>query len=193
MRRFFPLGLCSCAPWRLEPSNEPHLSIASRRDLHTVDDGVLQHMGDEMLSADWTGLIIHFLGVDHVGHTFGPSSTAMAAKLAQMDSALSQLFSAAEDDTLILVMGDHGMTGDGNHGGATEEETGAALLLLSKRQSQKSSTTDGLLFDGHDQHAIAAARLPAELLDASQNPGRARRVAQVGPETVSFPRNCAVA
>jgi len=26
-------------------------------------------------------------------------------------------------------MGDHGMTDDGNHGGATQEETGAALFM----------------------------------------------------------------
>ena len=34
-------------------------------------------------------------------------------------------------ETLLIVMGDHGMTDDGNHGGASKEETEAALFLYS--------------------------------------------------------------
>lgn len=33
---------------------------------------------------------------------------------------------------MVFVLGDHGMTEDGNHGGATPEETGAALLIWSR-------------------------------------------------------------
>lgn len=58
------------------------------RDLHTVDDGVLRHLSSELASDDWEFLVAHFLGVDHVGHTFGPASQAMADKLDQMDDAL---------------------------------------------------------------------------------------------------------
>lgn len=58
------------------------------RDLHTVDDGVLKHLSSELESDDWEFLVAHFLGVDHVGHTFGPASQAMADKLDQMDAAL---------------------------------------------------------------------------------------------------------
>lgn len=45
---------------------------------------------------DWDVLIAHFLGVDHVGHTFGPSHPAMAAKLGQMDAALRGVVEALE-------------------------------------------------------------------------------------------------
>jgi GPI ethanolamine phosphate transferase 3 subunit O len=34
-----------------------------------------------------------------------------------------------QDDTVLLVMGDHGMTEDGNHGGATAPEVEAALFM----------------------------------------------------------------
>jgi GPI ethanolamine phosphate transferase 3 subunit O len=44
-----------------------------------------------MTAGDWEVLIAHFLGVDHVGHTFGPSHPAMEHKLAQMDGALRTL------------------------------------------------------------------------------------------------------
>ncbi|CAN0308937.1 unnamed protein product, partial [Ectocarpus sp. 12 AP-2014] len=58
------------------------------RDLHTVDDGVLSHLSTELGKRDWDVLVAHFLGVDHVGHTFGPASQAMEDKLDQMNAAL---------------------------------------------------------------------------------------------------------
>ena len=47
-------------------------------------------------SGDWDVLIAHFLGVDHVGHTFGPSHPAMESKLTQMDRALREVVAALE-------------------------------------------------------------------------------------------------
>ncbi|CAM9654286.1 unnamed protein product, partial [Ectocarpus sp. 12 AP-2014] len=102
------------------------------RDLHTVDDGVLSHLSTELGKRDWDVLVAHFLGVDHVGHTFGPASQAMEDKLDQMNSALRTVFEGVDDETVVFVLGDHGMTEDGNHGGATPEETGAALLVWSR-------------------------------------------------------------
>ncbi|KDO28936.1 hypothetical protein SPRG_05809 [Saprolegnia parasitica CBS 223.65] len=102
------------------------------KDLHTVDNGVLAHIFDELALPDWDVLIAHFLGVDHVGHTYGPNSPYMETKLDQMDAFLETLLATVEDDTLVVVLGDHGMSEDGNHGGATDDETGAALFLYSK-------------------------------------------------------------
>lgn len=48
-----------------------------------------------------------------------------------------------DDETVVFVLGDHGMTEDGNHGGATPEETGAALLVWSR-------SGDRLLGFGHE-------------------------------------------
>lgn len=56
--------------------------------MHTVDDGVLSHLSDELAKGDWDVLVAHFLGVDHVGHTFGPASQAMEDKLDQINAAL---------------------------------------------------------------------------------------------------------
>lgn len=104
------------------------------KDLDTVDRGVQRHLFPELQRGDWDLLIAHFLGVDHVGHTHGPSSVFMTQKLDEMNRVLGQLLDALpDDDTLLAVLGDHGMSADGNHGGATDEETGAALFLYSKR------------------------------------------------------------
>lgn len=36
-----------------------------------------------------------------------------------------------QDDTLLVVLGDHGMTDNGDHGGESQKETDAAIFLYS--------------------------------------------------------------
>lgn len=40
---------------------------------------------------------------------------------------------AMDNDTTLLVMGDHGMTASGDHGGDTDDETNALLFAYSKQ------------------------------------------------------------
>lgn len=102
-------------------------------DLHSVDDGVTQHLFPLMASG--TEFIIgHFLGVDHVGHRVGPSHETMSAKLKQMDGVLRRVVEELDEDTLLLVMGDHGMDSRGDHGGDSELETSAGLWMYSKQK-----------------------------------------------------------
>ncbi|XP_007498888.1 GPI ethanolamine phosphate transferase 3 isoform X5 [Monodelphis domestica] len=80
---------------------------------------------------DWDLLIAHFLGVDHCGHKHGPHHPEMAKKLNQMDQMLQTLVEQLENDTLLVVAGDHGMTETGDHGGDSKPEVMAALFLYS--------------------------------------------------------------
>ena len=43
------------------------------------------------------------------------------------------IFAAVDDDTIVFVFGDHGMTASGDHGGESEMETTAALLMFTPR------------------------------------------------------------
>ncbi|XP_040915515.1 GPI ethanolamine phosphate transferase 3 [Toxotes jaculatrix] len=101
------------------------------KDLHTVDNGILQHLYSTMVGGDWDVLVAHFLGVDHCGHRFGPDHTAMADKLTQMDGVIRSVIDRLQNDTLLVVMGDHGMTDTGDHGGESQKETDAAVFLYS--------------------------------------------------------------
>ena len=115
------------------------------RDLDTVDNGCLHHIPDLLNQLRQTGvtnekfsakdeevMIVHFLGVDHVGHTYGPHNQHMDAKLKQMDTALFDMLAfmdgQEESCTVAFIFGDHGMTEDGNHGGGSDEEINAALF-----------------------------------------------------------------
>ncbi|KAI1393926.1 uncharacterized protein F4822DRAFT_30140 [Hypoxylon trugodes] len=119
---------------------EPNISRAYDSfnvwDLHTVDNGVLDHIFPLLKSEQkqkWDVLIGHFLGVDHAGHRYGPNHAAMTAKLQQMDLFIRDLVKEIDDDTLLVVMGDHGMDPKGDHGGESDDEVEAALWMYSKR------------------------------------------------------------
>jgi phosphatidylinositol glycan class O len=104
-------------------------------DLHTVDEGVIEHIFPLLKhenGTEWDFIIGHFLGVDHVGHRVGPEHSVMTAKLQQMDTALRDIVELLDDETLLVVMGDHGMNQQGDHGGDSELETSAALWFYSK-------------------------------------------------------------
>ena len=75
----------------------------------------------------------HFLGVDHVGHSYEPNHPEMGKKLEQMDRVLRYVIEKMDNETILFVMGDHGMTPDGNHGGATKEETHTVLFSYTKK------------------------------------------------------------
>ncbi|RYP93420.1 hypothetical protein DL770_000463 [Monosporascus sp. CRB-9-2] len=119
---------------------EPNISRAYDSfnvwDLHTVDNGVLEHIFPLVKperSGEWDILIGHLLGVDHAGHRYGPNHPAMTAKLQQMDTFVRELAEGIDDDTVLIVMGDHGMDSKGDHGGESEDEVEAALWMYSKR------------------------------------------------------------
>ncbi|KAJ2988054.1 hypothetical protein NUW58_g4178 [Xylaria curta] len=105
-------------------------------DLHTVDNGVIDHIFPLMepeRRGEWDVTIGHLLGVDHAGHRYGPNHPAMTAKLQQMDGFIRQLAESIDQDTLLVVMGDHGMDAKGDHGGESDDEVEAALWMYSKR------------------------------------------------------------
>lgn len=117
-------------------------------DLHTVDNGVTEHIFP-LLKAEntskWDVIFGHYLGVDHAGHRYGPDHPAMTAKLNQMDDVFRRLIDELDNDTLLVVMGDHGMDTKGDHGGESDDEIEAALWMYSKRgvfgRSQPAYTT----------------------------------------------------
>jgi len=107
------------------------------RDLHTVDDGVEKELqaflAQGQQGQDWRVFVAHFLGVDHIGHTHHAAHPLMSTRVRRMDSLMARVIEALPEDALFLLFGDHGMTDDGNHGGASAEETDSGLFVYSRR------------------------------------------------------------
>ncbi|KAK3719724.1 mannose-ethanolamine phosphotransferase gpi13 [Vermiconidia calcicola] len=126
----------SLFPGYFEPNLTRSYDSFNVWDLHTVDNGVNEHLFpllEPSMSERWDVIIGHYLGVDHAGHRYGPDHPAMTAKLKQMDEVFRRIIAALDDSTLLIVMGDHGMDVKGDHGGESDDEVQAALWMYSKR------------------------------------------------------------
>lgn len=111
------------------------------RDLDTVDDGILSHL-DGALASPWRLLVVHFLGVDHIGHTHNAFHPLMATRLQKMDDVLRYVIERLPSDGVLLLCGDHGMTDEGEHGGASQQETDTALFVYSKHPMFSAAARD---------------------------------------------------
>ncbi|KAI3795243.1 hypothetical protein L1987_37892 [Smallanthus sonchifolius] len=113
------------------------------KDLDTVDNGCISHLIPTLYDDDWDVLIAHFLGVDHAGHIFGVDSVQMIDKLQQYNEQLEKVVDALQsqsgkgglhENTLLLVMGDHGQTVNGDHGGGSPEEVDTSIFAMSLKR-----------------------------------------------------------
>ena len=77
-------------------------------------------------------IVCHMLGVDHAGHTYHANHSEIERKVVETDAYLKDILAKLDDDTVVLLYGDHGMTNDGNHGGGTENELKTVFFAYTK-------------------------------------------------------------
>ncbi|RVE53739.1 hypothetical protein evm_001631 [Chilo suppressalis] len=97
-------------------------------DLDTVDTEVDSKIYDELKKNDWDILVAHYLGVDHAGHRYGPNHQEMTRKLQETNVRIKKIVETLPSDVLLYIVGDHGMTETGDHGGESKAERTAALF-----------------------------------------------------------------
>ncbi|KAF8395532.1 hypothetical protein HHK36_019480 [Tetracentron sinense] len=91
------------------------------KDLHTVDNGCIDNLLPSLYKEDWDVLIAHFLGVkviEVLKNQSGPGGL--------------------HENTFLLVMGDHGQTINGDHGGGTAEEVETSIFAMSLKKPSAS-------------------------------------------------------
>ncbi|KAF2965313.1 hypothetical protein GQX73_g8275 [Xylaria multiplex] len=116
------------------------------------DQNITRNLSNELARDDWTALILHYLGLDCIAHVGGPRSAHMRPKQLEMDAVVKDIYTALTrephmQDTLLVLLGDHGMTAQGNHGGRLPEELAAATVFISPKlgdmaQPQRSAPLD---------------------------------------------------
>ncbi|KAH7723153.1 Protein F28C6.4 a [Aphelenchoides avenae] len=127
-------------------------------DYTIVDDNVTRHL-DKELSLNgieqWDVTILHYLGLDHIGHSLGGTHPQLNVKLDEMDRIIERIVSSLravrkQEEFAVIVLGDHGMTRDGGHGGTSPEETHVPVVVITGR----SGTTN---FSAPDQNLDLSA------------------------------------
>lgn len=48
----------------------------------------------ELDNPSWDVMILHYLGLDHIGHISGPNSHLVQPKLAEMDKVVHQIYTS---------------------------------------------------------------------------------------------------
>ncbi|KAI8960199.1 alkaline phosphatase-like protein [Daldinia sp. FL1419] len=107
-------------------------------DFTEVDNNVTRHIPGELRNDDWNTMVLHYLGLDHIGHKTGPRGPNMVPKQQEMDGIIRLIYEAMETQphlhsTLLVVCGDHGMNDAGNHGASSSGETSPALVFVSPK------------------------------------------------------------
>ena len=107
-------------------------------DFTEVDNNVTRHVAGELRNDDWSVMVLHYLGLDHIGHKGGPRSPHMVPKQREMDAIVREIYEALDAQphlasTLFVVCGDHGMNEAGNHGASSAGETSPALVFVSPK------------------------------------------------------------
>jgi ethanolaminephosphotransferase len=131
-------------------------------DFTEVDNNVTRHVPGELQQSDWNAMIMHYLGLDHIGHKSGPLSPNMLPKQQEMDDIVKTIYEAIDslphlEDTLLVLAGDHGMNSAGNHGGSAAGETSPALVFISPKL--RKITCDGHVGELSDTEDDLDARL----------------------------------
>lgn len=95
------------------------------------DKNVTNALKKEIGSSDWHLMVLHYLGLDHIGHVEGSHSEKVFNKLFEMDSVIKYISTDVKfNNKLLLITGDHGMRNGGGHGGSSEEELHVPLMAF---------------------------------------------------------------
>ena len=111
-------------------------------------------MDSELNQTDWSVMILHYLGLDHIGHVSGPRSPLVPEKLKEMDDVIKKIHTRfQQSETAIVICGDHGncytyyysslfsifvtfisvgMSDTGSHGGSSPAEIEIPLTFITK-------------------------------------------------------------
>ncbi|CAG9795620.1 unnamed protein product [Diatraea saccharalis] len=106
-------------------------------DYTEVDNNVTRHLDKVLAPNDKNNpnfdfLVLHYLGLDHIGHLEGARSPKIKVKLKEMDDIIKKIFSAMQKwgrTGVLFICGDHGMRDAGGHGGATPAEVLVPLVV----------------------------------------------------------------
>ncbi len=80
---------------------------------------------------DWNLLIIHYLGLDHIGHASGAFNSLIENKLSEMDEIVDKIYWKISENDLLIIRGDHGMVNQGGYGGWSYVETNVPAVFIS--------------------------------------------------------------
>ncbi|XP_053664744.1 GPI ethanolamine phosphate transferase 2 [Anopheles marshallii] len=116
-------------------------------DFYKGDQNITKLLNMELQMYDWKLMILHYLGLDHIGHVEGPYSDKVPGKLQEMDTVIKTIHQTMDKwkqkyytKPLLIITGDHGMRDSGGHGGSTHPETIVPVVIVSDQCAKSEDT-----------------------------------------------------
>lgn len=111
------------------------------------DKNITKAIEKELQYDDWQLMILHFLGLDHIGHVLGALNPTIDKKLVKMDEIIQRMYekfvkASNNSRNLVIITGDHGMRDAGGHGGSTRDEILVPLIILGLKCERDDRTYD---------------------------------------------------
>lgn len=103
----------------------------------TVDHKSIRFVNSKINDDNFDLILGHMLSVDHMGHAYGLADPRMAEQIAANDQVISDIIETIDDDTTLVILGDHGVLFNGVHGGGSLDETSTAIVAYHKKGFQK--------------------------------------------------------
>jgi len=77
-------------------------------------------------------MIAHVIGIGSAGRTVGSYHKEFERKLIDTSEIINTIVDRMDRHTTLIILGDHGMTNNGDHGGASEAELRTILFAHQK-------------------------------------------------------------
>ena len=118
-------------PWF---TKEVTLMDQNIRSLDANDNMVAENLFKELAEgSNFNFLIAHLIGMDHAGHSYDTRHPELQRKMHEVESTIEKVLQQIDDETTVVIFGDHGMTEDGSHGGSSDEEMRTVLFAYQKK------------------------------------------------------------
>lgn len=103
-------------------------------DLDTLDKNVSTQVIKDLKSKErFDFMLIHMIGLDCAAHTYGSRSPEIERKLLETERFIQDIVDSMDDETTLVVFGDHGMTEEGNHGGDSLLEMRTGIFAYQRK------------------------------------------------------------
>ncbi|CAK82045.1 unnamed protein product (macronuclear) [Paramecium tetraurelia] len=103
------------------------------RDIDSDDNIIINNIEDLITENQYDFIVGHLLGIDHSGHSQNDSNKFLWKKQRQYSKLLYKIYKKMDNNTMLFVVGDHGMSPDGNHGGDSFHEVSSTIYGINKK------------------------------------------------------------
>jgi len=86
---------------------------------------------------DFNLVIGHMLALDHMAHYKGLGDPKLSEAVQNTDKLIKHIMDIMDENTTLMIVGDHGMDYSGEHGHGTPGETDTAIVAYHKKGFQK--------------------------------------------------------